>query len=96
MPTDLPGISISSIVLMSGEHHFNEVTFDEVFIEDDNVLGEIGAGWQQVTAELSFERSGPERILTTAPLLTALIRVLAEQHDADDTPPLRSATCWPG
>ena len=84
VPTDLPGISISSIVLMSGEHHFNEVTFDEVFIEDDNVLGEIGAGWQQVTAELSFERSGPERILTTAPLLTALIRVLAEQHDADD------------
>ncbi|HMZ13830.1 MAG TPA: acyl-CoA dehydrogenase family protein [Mycobacterium sp.] len=84
VPTDLPGISISSIVLMSGEHHFNEVTFDEVFIEDDNVLGEIGAGWQQVTAELSFERSGPERILTTAPLLTALIRVLAEQHDVDD------------
>ena len=84
VPTDLPGISISSIVLMSGEHHFNEVTFDEVFIEDDNVLGEIGAGWQQVTAELSFERSGPERILTTAPLLTALIRVLAEQHEVDD------------
>ena len=84
VPTDLPGISISSIVLMSGEHHFNEVTFDEVFIEDDNVLGEIGAGWQQVTAELSFERSGPERILTTAPLLTALIRVLAEQDDVDD------------
>ena len=39
VPTDLPGISISSIVLMSGEHHFNEVTFDEVFIDDDNVLG---------------------------------------------------------
>ncbi len=78
------GISISSIVLMSGEHHFNEVTFDDVFIDDDNVLGQIGAGWQQVTAELSFERSGPERILTTAPLLTALIRVLAEQDDVDD------------
>ena len=84
VPTDLPGISISSIVLMSGEHHFNEVTFDDVFIDDDNVLGQIGAGWQQVTAELSFERSGPERILTTAPLLTALIRVLAEQDDVDD------------
>ncbi|HTY28943.1 MAG TPA: acyl-CoA dehydrogenase family protein [Mycobacterium sp.] len=84
VPTDRPGITISSIVMMSGEHHFNEVTFDEVFIDDDNVLGEIGAGWQQVTAELSFERSGPERILTTAPLLTALIRVLAEQDAVDD------------
>lgn len=84
VPTDLPGISISPIVMMSGEHHFNEVAFDEVFIEDANVLGEIGAGWHQVTAELSFERSGPERILSTAPLLTALMRLLATRDDLDD------------
>ncbi|WP_059015203.1 acyl-CoA dehydrogenase family protein [Mycobacterium sp. M26] len=84
VPTDLPGITISPIVLMSGEHHFNEVTFDEVFIDDENVLGEIGNGWHQVTAELSFERSGPERILSTAPLLTALIRVLGAQDKVDD------------
>jgi acyl-CoA dehydrogenase len=81
VPTDSPGIDISPIVLMSGEHHFNEVTFNEVFIEDRNLLGEVGDGWRQVTAELSFERSGPERILTTAPLLTALLRVLAGQQD---------------
>lgn len=78
------GITIGPIVLMSGEHHLNEVTFDEVFIDDTNVLGEIGDGWRQVTAELSFERSGPERILTTAPLLLALIRVLGSQRDVDD------------
>jgi alkylation response protein AidB-like acyl-CoA dehydrogenase len=84
VPTDSAGITISSIVLMSGEHHFNEVSFDEVFIDDENLLGEVGAGWHQVTAELSFERSGPERILTTAPLLTALIRVLATQDKVDD------------
>lgn len=84
VPTDSPGISISPIVLMSGEHHFNEVTFDEVFIDDDNLLGEVGDGWRQVTAELSFERSGPERILTTAPLLTALLGLLASQPALDD------------
>jgi acyl-CoA dehydrogenase len=78
------GITISPIVMMSGEHHFNEVAFDEVFVSDDNLLGEIGAGWHQVTAELSFERSGPERILSTAPLLTALVRLLATQDDLDD------------
>ena len=83
VPTDSPGIDISPIVLMSGAHHFNEVTFNEVFIDDDNLLGEVGDGWRQVTAELSFERSGPERILTTAPLLTALLRVLSKQ-DLDD------------
>jgi len=84
VPTESPGIGISPIVLMTGEHHFNEVTFDEVFIEDTNLLGKEGDGWRQVTAELSFERSGPERILSTAPMLTALMRVLADQGDLDD------------
>lgn len=84
VPTDSPGVSISPIVLMSGEHHFNEVTFDEVFIDDTNLLGEVGAGWHQVTAELSFERSGPERILTTAPLLIVLVRALGAQAHVDD------------
>ncbi|MCH9722507.1 MAG: acyl-CoA dehydrogenase family protein [Actinomycetia bacterium] len=84
VPTDAPGVGISPIVLMSGEHHFNEVSFDEVFVDDANLLGTEGDGWRQVTTELSVERSGPERILTTVPLLTALIRVLADQDDLDD------------
>lgn len=83
VPTKSSGIDISPIVLMSGEHHFNEVTFDQVFIDDSNLLGTEGDGWRQVTAELSFERSGPERILTTAPMLTALLRLLAAQGDCD-------------
>jgi hypothetical protein len=38
-----------------------------------------------VTAELAFERSGPERFLSTFPLLDALVRQLAEQAaDAAD------------
>jgi alkylation response protein AidB-like acyl-CoA dehydrogenase len=81
VPSDSSGVTISPIVLMSGEHHFNEVTFDEVFVPDADVLGKIGDGWHQVTAELSFERSGPERILTTAPLIIAAIRTLASRSD---------------
>jgi alkylation response protein AidB-like acyl-CoA dehydrogenase len=84
VPTDAPGVSITPIVLMSGEHHFNEVQFDDVFIPDADVLGQIGDGWHQVTSELSFERSGPERILTTAPLIMALAQALGEQDDVDD------------
>ena len=84
VPTGSAGVTISPIPMMSGERHFNEVTFDEVFVSDADVLGEIGAGWHQVTAELSFERSGPERILSTAPLLTALVRLLGTQDDLDD------------
>jgi alkylation response protein AidB-like acyl-CoA dehydrogenase len=77
VPSGAAGVTIDPIVTMSGEHHFNEVVLDDVFVPDADVLGEIGAGWQQVTAELSFERSGPERILTTAPLILAAIDALA-------------------
>ncbi len=81
---DSPGITIDPIVQMGGEHHFNEVTFDEVFVPDADVLGEIGDGWRQVTSELGFERSGPERILSTATLLLDAIHTLSQQDDVDD------------
>lgn len=66
-----PGVDIRPIVSMNGAHHFNEVILDGTFVPDAMVFGEIGKGWQQVTAELSFERSGPERFLSTFILLDA-------------------------
>lgn len=66
-----PGIEIRPIISMNGAHHFNEVIFDEAFLPDDMVFGEIGDGWRQVTSELAFERSGPERFLSTFVLLAA-------------------------
>jgi alkylation response protein AidB-like acyl-CoA dehydrogenase len=85
VPCDAPGVTISPIELMSGEHHFNEVLFDDVQLTDDDLLGEVGAGWHQVTSELSFERSGPERILTTMPLITAAISQLALRSRGDES-----------
>jgi acyl-CoA dehydrogenase len=78
-----PGVTIRPIVSMSGEHHFNEVVLDGAFVGDDMVIGEIGNGWHQVTAELAFERSGPERFLSTMPLLRAVGRRLSA-HGCDD------------
>ncbi|MEU0497310.1 acyl-CoA dehydrogenase family protein [Mycobacterium sp. NPDC006124] len=83
VPTDLPGITMSPIVLMNGEHHFNEVQFDDVRLTDGDVLGEIGSGWHQVTSELGFERSGPERFLSTVTLLTDVVATLG-RTDVDD------------
>ena len=79
--TSTPGITISPIRLMNGEHHFNEVLFTDVFVPDEDVLGQIGDGWHQVTAELGFERSGPERIVSTATLVFSVIRAM---DDVDD------------
>lgn len=75
------GVTVRPIRFMSGAHHFNEVFLDEVFVPDDMVLGEVGAGWRQVTSELALERSGPERFMTTFPLLIELVRRLGGTAD---------------
>lgn len=65
----LPGITVRPIINLAGEHDFNEVVFDDVFIPDTCVVGAIGNGWAQVTNELVYERSGPDRWLSTYHLL---------------------------
>jgi hypothetical protein len=79
---DSPGVEIRPILLLTGAHHFNEVVLDGVFVPDGLVLGEIGSGWHQVTSELAFERSGPERFLSTFPLLSALVGELSGRADS--------------
>jgi len=69
----LPGVTVRPILNMAGEHDFNEVFFDNVEVPEDALIGVEGAGWQQVTAELALERSGPERYLSSYALLTHLL-----------------------
>ncbi len=64
-----PGITIRPIRDLSGDAHFAEVTFDDVTLPAEALIGEEGAGWEQVNAELAFERSGPERILSSMVLV---------------------------
>ena len=71
-----PGIEIRPIIDMAGQHHFNEVSFQNVFVPADALLGNEGDGWRQVTSELSYERSGPERFLSSFVLLSELARAL--------------------
>ncbi len=71
------GVEIRPIISMNGAHHFNEVILHEAFVPDPMVFGQIGDGWQQVTSELSFERSGPERFLSTFALLAACAERMA-------------------
>jgi alkylation response protein AidB-like acyl-CoA dehydrogenase len=74
-----PGIAIRPIYDLSGAHHFNEVVFDNAFVAEDLRVGEEGAGWRQVSAELAFERSGPERYLSSIHLIIELIRELGAE-----------------
>ena len=67
------GLSIRPILDLVGEEGFNEVTFDDVFVPDALLVGEVGRGWEQATAELALERAGPERYLSSLPLLIAAL-----------------------
>ncbi|MEV8442239.1 acyl-CoA dehydrogenase family protein [Actinosynnema sp. NPDC051121] len=66
-----PAVHVRPITTIDGEHHFNEVVLDHAVVPAGALLGVRGAGWRQVVAELAHERSGPERFLSTAPLLQA-------------------------
>jgi alkylation response protein AidB-like acyl-CoA dehydrogenase len=72
----LPGVTISPIISMAGEHDFNEVLMEDVFVPDDALIGQEGNGWNQVSAELAYERSGPERWLSSFRLISELIDTL--------------------
>ena len=68
-----PGLTVRPIVNQLGEHDFNEVTFDDVLVPHENLIGQEGDGWKQVGAELAFERSGPERYLSSSQLLLEML-----------------------
>jgi alkylation response protein AidB-like acyl-CoA dehydrogenase len=78
----LPGVTISPIEDIAGDRHFSEVTFDDVPLKEDALIGTEGSGWEQVTAELAFERSGPERIYSSVVLFEQWMKSLkaAEQR----------------
>ncbi len=66
-----PGLTIKPIINLPGKHEFNELLLEDVFIADEDVVGAPGSGWGQVTSELAYERSGPERFLSSFRVLAA-------------------------
>jgi acyl-CoA dehydrogenase len=77
-----PGIKVNPIAQLTGLYEFNEVVFQDAFIADDHVLGEIDGAWKQATSELAYERSGPERFLETYYVLTELVRAIGPKPDS--------------
>jgi len=76
------GMTVRPILDMRGQHHFNEVAIEDLLLPEDALHGKEGDGWSQVTAELAFERSGPDRFLSAFTLLVEAIRALGP--DAPD------------
>ncbi|GLS98866.1 acyl-CoA dehydrogenase [Sphingobium jiangsuense] len=71
-----PGLTVFPVHDLMGQHHFNEVHFEDARLPADALLGTEGSGWTQVMGELAYERSGPERFLSSIQLLIELIGAL--------------------
>ena len=79
----LPGVTVRPIQDLSGDAHFSEVFFENVQLAPDALIGKEGQGWEQVTAELAFERSGPERIYSSMALLESWMQALKAHRVSD-------------
>jgi alkylation response protein AidB-like acyl-CoA dehydrogenase len=68
------GITRRPIYDHSGGDDFSEVIFEDAFVPQDRLVGEEGNGWAQVMSELAFERSGPERYLSSFVLMQEMMK----------------------
>ncbi|MFN8019603.1 MAG: acyl-CoA dehydrogenase family protein [Acidimicrobiales bacterium] len=90
LPMDAPGFTVVPIRSMLGPHHLNEVFLDDVVVDADAVLGEVGGGWSVIKTALAHERVGIARYARCERLLSELGAALAP-HWADLPPSLHAA-----
>ena len=79
---DAPGVEVRPLKQITGEAHFNEIFFDDVFVPDDDVVGPVNGGWTAARANLGNERVsiGASSGARPQPNLIALL----QQHAPDD------------
>lgn len=93
VPLDQEGITINGIWTM-GDERTNEVWFDDVFVSDDYVVGEVNYGFQYISQALDLERF---TMFTMSPILQRLELlteyVMTESRDGEplkDDPRIRA------
>jgi alkylation response protein AidB-like acyl-CoA dehydrogenase len=56
LPMDAEGVTVRGLRQISGEAEFNEVFLDDVKLDGDMVVGQVGNGWGTALTTLMFER----------------------------------------
>jgi alkylation response protein AidB-like acyl-CoA dehydrogenase len=82
VPMSDPAIEVRPIAAMVGPHHLNEVFFDDLWVTDSDVLGDVGEGWKVVQEVLAFERVGIARYARAERLLMRAPAVLGDDWEA--------------
>ncbi len=73
-----PGVSVTPIILLDGEHEVNEVHFEDVKVPLENLVGEEGKGWTYGKVLLQHERTGIAGVAVSKFQLSRL-RALSER-----------------
>ncbi len=81
-----PGVNVRPLRQMTGNSHFCEVFLDNVFVPDDDLLGEVGDGWAVALTSLNSERDGFAGIddhlfLHPLPRYIQLVEMLGKSRD---------------
>lgn len=75
-----PGIEVHPIVDETGDRHFCEVTFDDVVVPTDHLVGALNGSFRQVMRQMEHERGGIDRLVSNRRLLLDCLP-LAEVDD---------------
>ncbi|WP_030772088.1 acyl-CoA dehydrogenase family protein [Streptomyces sp. NRRL F-2664] len=80
-----PGVTVRPIGRLDGKPAFAELFLDEVFVPDEDVIGEPGQGWRIAMSTTGNERGltlrSPGRFLAAADRLAALWRAQGDPAD---------------
>lgn len=86
LPTSTPGLERTRRVT-ANRWTLSEITFTDVHVPSTAVLGEVGRGWQQVTAALADERSGMAHLGWATLLFETLVQWARPFTSGGSAPP---------
>ena len=76
-----PGVEVRPLVQLTGEAEFNEVFLTDVFVPDDQLVGDENNGWRVANSTLSHERgTNPRQLVIHTQLLEELLRLARGQR----------------
>jgi alkylation response protein AidB-like acyl-CoA dehydrogenase len=83
-------VEVRPLRQITGEAEFNEIFMEEAYVPDENVIGEVGGGWQVAITTLMFERAGlgAAAVMGLRRSLEELIELLRERG-LDEDPVIR-------
>jgi len=68
-----PGVSVRPIKDMTTNEHFCEVTFTDVRVPADNMVGELNGSFRQLMRQMEHERGGIDRLVSNYALYRDLL-----------------------